>query len=233
MQTLTDALLNALRLVVTVDADVVQYALRSLQIALAGTVLAALVGVPLGIVIAEHDFTAKRCLVTVLNTLMGIPTVVVGLFVYSLISRQGPLGSLNLLFTVPGIIIGEVLLILPLVTALSLAAVTRVEHAVRRTALALGASKGQALWAVCRESRFGLLAAIIAGYGRVLGEVGVAMILGGNADRFTRTMATAAVLNVDMGHFERALALGLVLLSLSLVTNVLLQLVQGRGHPSS
>lgn len=231
MQTLIDALLNAVRLIVTVDGDVVQYALRSVEIAFAGTGIAALLGVPLGILVAEHDFPAKRILVTVLNTLMGIPTVVVGLFIYSLISRQGPLGSLGLLFTVPGVIIGEVFLILPLVTALSLSAVTRVEHAVRRNALALGASKGQALWAVCRESRFGLLAAIIAGYGRVLGEVGVAMILGGNADRFTRTMSTAAVLHVDMGHFERALALGLVLLTLSLAINILLQLVQGRGHP--
>jgi tungstate transport system permease protein len=180
--------------------------------------------------IAEHDFHGRRGLVTLLNTLMGVPTVVVGLFVYCLISRKGPLGMLNLLFTVPGIIIGEVLLILPLLTALSLSAVTRLDRDVRLTALGLGASDWQALWTVMRESRFGILAAVIAGYGRVVGEVGVAMILGGNADRFTRTLTTAIVLNIDMGYFELALALGLLLLGLSFTINIVFQLLQGRGR---
>lgn len=230
METLIDALTNAFRLITSFDGDVTQYAYRSLYIALVSTCIASCMAIPFGTWLAEHSFVGKRLLVTVLNTLMGIPTVVVGLVVYSVISRQGPLGILGLLFTMPGIIIGEVLLILPLMSALTLSAVTRVDRDVRLTALALGANERQALLAVFCESRFGILAAVIAGYGRVIGEVGVAMILGGNADRFTRTIATAIISNVDMGHFELALALGIVLLCLSFGINILFQFLQGRGR---
>ena len=227
MQTLADALKNALHLVLALDPSVREYAARSLLIATAATLVAGAIGIPLGVVIAEREFRGKRGLVTVLNTLLGLPTVVVGLVVYSILSRAGPLGHLGLLFTVPGIIIAEVLLILPIVTAFTLSAVARVDRDVRKTALGLGASHTQALWTVLRESRFGVLAAIIAAYGRVVSEVGVATIVGGNADRFTRTMTTAIVLNVDMGNFILALALGIVLLTISLTVNVVFQALQG------
>jgi tungstate transport system permease protein len=216
--------------VLSVDPSVVQYASRSLGIALVATLLASAAGVPLGVWLAEVDFRGKRAVVTVLNTLLSVPTVVVGLLVYAFISRLGPLGGLGLLFTIPGIVLGEVVLILPLVTAFTLAAVSRVDRDVRRTALSLGASAHQVLRAVVRESRFGILAAVIAAFGRVVGEVGVATILGGNADAFTRTITTAIVLEVNMGRFEMALALGLVLLLLSFGINVLLQFVQGEGR---
>lgn len=230
MAILFDAFRNALLLIVALDEEVIEYACRSLGIALAATCITSAFAIPIGLLIAEHDFRYKRVLVTVLNTLLGIPTVVVGLLVYSFISRQGPFGALDLLFTVPGIILGEVFLILPLIAALTLAAVTRVDRDVRRTALSLGANERQALWAVFRESRFGILAAVIAGYGRVVGEVGVATILGGNAEGFTRTLTTAIVLNVEMGYIERALALGLVLLGLSFAINIVFQLLQGGGR---
>ena len=207
-----------------------EYAGRSLFIALISTALASTVAVPLGVLLAEHEFRGKRALVTLLNTLLGIPTVVVGLLVFSLISRSGPLGRFGLLFTVPGIIIGEVVLIFPLVTALTLSAVQRIDRDVRRTALSLGANGRQALWLVLREARFGAFAAIIAAYGRVVGEVGVAMILGGSADGFTRTLTTAIVLQIDMGYFDLALALGIVLFSLSFAINIMLQVLQGRGR---
>lgn len=230
MNTLVDALQNALLMIVTRDARVVEYASRSLYIALISTCIASCLAIPLGIVLAESRFRGKRIVVTLLNTMLSVPTVVIGLLVYSFISRNGPLGGLGLLFTVPGIILGECLLILPLATALTLAAVNRVDPDVRRTALGLGASPRAAHRAVFRESRFGILAAVIAAYGRVIGEVGVAMILGGNADGFTRTLTTSIVLNIDMGHFEVALALGLVLLALSLAINVVFQLLQGAGQ---
>ncbi len=230
MGTLLEALLHALRLIASLDADVIQYAARSLGIALLSTLLASGIGVPLGVWLAEVEFPGKRAVVTVLNTLLSVPTVVVGLMVYAFISRHGPLGGLGLLFTIPGIVLGEVVLILPILTAFTLAAVSRVDSEVRRTALSLGASAPQALRAVVLESRFGILAAVIAGFGRVVGEVGVATILGGNADSFTRTITTAVVLEVNMGRFELALALGLVLLVLSFAINVLLQLVQGGGR---
>ncbi len=230
MGTLIDALQNAALLIVSLDAGVVENAFRSLSIALISTCITSVFAIPLGILIAEHDFRCKRILVTVLNTLLGVPTVVVGLLVYSFISKQGPLGRLDLLFTVPGIIVGEVLLILPLITALTLAAVTRGHRDVRRAALSLGADETQTLWTVFCESRFGILAAVIAGYGRVVGEVGVATILGGNAEGFTRTLTTAVVLNIEMGYFERALALGVVLLGLSFVINIVFQILQGGGR---
>ncbi len=230
MQTLKDALENALRLVLSLDADVLQYAQRTLLIALVSTLIASLIGIPVGMFIAERRFPGKRAVVTLLNTLLAVPTVAVGLLVYTLLSRSGPLGSWELLFTVPGIIIGEVLLIVPIVTAFTVTAVARTDRDVRKTAMTLGANSRQALWIVFRESRFGVLAAVIAAFGRVVSEVGVAMIVGGNADEFTRTLTTATVQNVDMGNFALALALGLVLLAISLSVNVLFQYFQGGGH---
>ncbi len=227
MATVIDAARSALQMVLSLDPDVLEYAGRSLLIALVSTCVASLIGIPLGVFVAEHPFRGRRAVVTVLNTLLALPTVVVGLLVYAFLSRSGPLGDLRMLFTVPGIIVGEVLLILPIVTAFTVAAVARTDRDVRKTALALGASARQALWTVVRESRFGVLAAVIAAYGRVVSEVGVAMIVGGNADRFTRTMTTAIVVNVDMGNFALALALGMVLLGISLSINVLFQWFQG------
>ena len=227
METFVDALRNALHLVVTLDPGVREYAGRSLLIASAATVVASVLGIPVGVLIAEHRFRGRRAVVVILNTLLGIPTVVVGLVVYSFLSRSGPLGGSGLLFTVPGIVVGEVLLILPIVTAFTLSAVARTDRDVRKTTLALGASGRQAMWTVAVESRFGVLAAVIAAYGRVVSEVGVAMIVGGNADHFTRTMTTAIVVNVDMGRTALALALGTVLLAVSLSINVVFQLLQG------
>lgn len=230
MEMLSDALRNAVHLIFTLEGNVLEYSGRTLLIAGVATLLASLLGMPLGVLIAESDFRGKRAVVTVLNTLLGVPTVMVGLLVYTFIRRSGPLGSLELLFTVPGIIAGEVLLILPIVTCFTLTAVGRTDRDLRKTALTLGASRWQAMWTVFCESRFGVAAAVIAAFGRVVSEVGVAMIVGGNADRFTRTMTTAIVVNVDMGNFAMALALGIVLLAISLGINVLFQCIQGRGE---
>jgi tungstate transport system permease protein len=230
MRTLLDALTNVAGLIVSFDASVVQYALRSLSIALIATCIAGVLAVPVGVLIAERSFPGKRALVTVLNTLLGVPTVVVGLLVFAFISRSGPLGDAGLLFTVRGIIIGEVLLILPLATSLVISTVTRVDRDIRKTAMSLGARETRVLMAILREARYGILAAVIAAFGRVVGEVGVATILGGNAERFTRTMTTAIVLNVDAGSFELALALGIVLLIVSLAVNIVFQLLQGGGR---
>ena len=230
MQSLLDALRNAMYLIVTCDPNVLEYTGRSLSIAATSTLIASSIGVPAAAVVASCDFPGKRGVVTILNTLLSMPTVVVGLVVYSLISRAGPLGRAQLLFTLPGIVIGEVLLILPLVLALTIAAVARTDRDIRKTAIGLGAGAAQAHWLVIRESRFGVLAAVIAAFSRVVSEVGVAMIVGGNIDHFTRTLTTAIVLNVDMGDFSLALALGLVLLAVSLAINVLFQYVQGEGQ---
>jgi tungstate transport system permease protein len=226
-----DALRNAIEMIVSLDPAVFEFAKRSVVIAGVSTLIASLLGIPLGVIIAEHEFRGKRAVVIVLNTLLALPTVVVGLVAYTFLSRTGPLGNLQLLFTVPGIIIGEVFLILPIVTAFTMTAVSRTDRDVRKTALALGADRYQALWIVFRESRFGVAAAVIAAFGRVISEVGVATIIGGNVARFTRTLTTATVWNVDMGNFSVALALGIVLLGISLSINILFQFIQGGGRP--
>ena len=228
---LLDALRNAIEMIVSLDPAVFEFAKRSVVIAGISTLIASLLGIPLGVIIAEHEFRGKRAVVIVLNTLLALPTVVVGLVAYTFLSRTGPLGNLQLLFTVPGIIIGEVFLILPIVTAFTMTAVSRTDRDVRKTALALGADRYQALWIVFRESRFGVAAAVIAAFGRVISEVGVATIIGGNVARFTRTLTTATVWNVDMGNFSVALALGIVLLGISLSINILFQYIQGGGRP--
>jgi tungstate transport system permease protein len=184
--------------------------------------------VPLGFLIAVREFRGKRAVITVMNTLLALPTVVIGLFVYAFLSRRGILGSLGMLYTPWAIVIGQVILILPWVTTFTLAAVSRVDVRYRRTAMTLGAGPLQTSLAIAREARFGILAAIIAAFGRVIAEIGIAMMLGGNIKGFTRTMTTAMALEHNKGEFVLAVALGVVLLTVSLLLNTLLQLLQGR-----
>jgi len=164
-----------------------------------------------------------------LNTALAFPTVVIGLVIYGLLARHGPLGGLGLLFTWQAIVVAEVILALPIATALSAAAVQAVDPRVRRTALTLGAGTLRTAWAVAREARFALAAAVVLAFGRVLSEVGAALIVGGNIRHETRTLTTAITLATSQGNFSLAIALGLVLLALALTVNVLIQLLQGRG----
>lgn len=164
-----------------------------------------------------------------LNTALAFPTVVIGLLIYLLFMRSGPLGAFGLLFTRHAIVVAEVILALPIATALSAAAVQTVDPRVRRTALTLGAGTLRTGWAVAREARFALAAAVVVAFGRVLSEVGAALIVGGNIRFETRTLTTAITLATSQGNFNLAIALGLVLLALALTVNVLIQLFQGRG----
>ena len=224
-----DALAQAWGMLLSLDPEVVEYTGRSLLIAAPATLAASLLGIPAGLLLADRRFRGKRLVITVLNTLLGVPTVVVGLVVYLLLSRRGLCGPWELLYTVPGIILGGTLLILPVIASFTLAAAGRIDREIRPTARALGADGRQVLWIVARESRYAILAAVIAAFGRVVSEVGIAMIVGGNCDRFTRTMTTALVLHLDMGNFARALALGLLLLGIALLVNLFLHLLQGRS----
>ncbi len=160
---------------------------------------------------------------------MALPTVVVGLFVYGFISRRGPLGSLGLLFTPTGVVIGEVILAWPIITNLTVAAVKGLDPRLFRTCKTLGANRFQESWMIFREGRFGIMAAVVAGFGRVIAEGGVAMMLGGNLTWYTRTMTTAIALETSKGEFALGLALGIVLLSVALAVNGALSLLQRRG----
>ena len=192
--------------------------------------MAGLVGIPGGFIIAFNEFRGKRVLITVLNTLLALPTVVIALLVYSFISRKGLLGPLNLLYTQTAIIIGQVILIVPIVTTFTITAISRIDKRYRKTARTLGADAFQTAWVVFREGRFGVVAALILAFGRVIAEVGISMMLGGNARGFTRTMTTAMALEYDKGEFVLGVALGLVLLFVSLVLNGFFQYLQGRDR---
>jgi len=191
-------------------------------------VFAGLLGAPVGLWLGLSRFKGRQLLITLLNTLMALPTVVVGLLLFGLFSRQGPLGPLGLLFTPWAMIAGQVVLATPIVANLVLAAVTGADNRIINTALTLGASQFQAACQLLREIRFGVMAAVIAGFGRVIAEVGVAMMLGGNIRNSTRTMTTAIALETSKGEFAFGLALGLVLMMVALMVNLSLNLLQQR-----
>lgn len=224
-----DGLRRGLELIWGGDPEVLGITFLSLKVALVATVVACLIGVPAGFVVGTTRFFGRRALITVLNTMLAFPTVVVGLLVWGLLSRRGPLGSLGLLYTWWAIVIAEVVLAVPIAAALTAAAVQGIDPRVRRTALTLGASGWKVHWLVAREARFALLAAVVVAFGRVLAEVGAAMIVGGNIRHQTRTLTTAVALATSQGDFPLAVALGLILLGLALTVNVLLQLLQGKG----
>lgn len=228
MDLLIDSFLSAILLVVSLDPEMVTIVGVSLRVSCASTLVAALIGIPLGFVISFSEFLGKRLLITVFNTLLALPTVVIGLFVYAFISRRGIFGPLDLLYSQAAIIVGQVILIIPVVTVFTIAAISRIDERYRRTALTLGANRRQSAWIVFREARFGIAAAAIAAFGRVIAEVGISMMLGGNIKGFTRTMTTAMALEYDKGAFTLAVALGLVLMGLSFGMNLLFHFFQGR-----
>lgn len=219
----------AIRLVASLDPELLTIVQVSLTVSCIATVCAALIGIPAGFAIAYGQLPGKRILITILNTLLALPTVVIGLFVYTFISRRGIFGPLDLLYTQQAIIIGQFILIVPQITALTIAAVSRVDERYRKTAKTLGADTWQTALVVLREGRFGIGAAVISAFGRVISEIGISMMLGGNIKGFTRTMTTAMALEYDKGSFILAVALGLVLMTLSLGMNILFNLIQGRS----
>ena len=230
MDYLSDGVSQAFRLMVSLDREMLSAVGVSLQVSSIAVGLACLAGVPLGLLIGMRDFFGKALVMTVLNTLMALPTVVVGLVVYALLSRRGPLGVLGLLYTPRAMVIGQVLLALPIITALSLSATQAVDPRAGRTALALGASPVQASWAILREARFGILASVMAGFGRVIAEVGCAMMLGGNIKGYTRTMTTAIALETGKGKFGLGIALGIVLLLIAFTVNLFTQVLTSKGR---
>lgn len=201
----------------------------SLRFSFWSTLLAAIPGVPLGAVLFLGRFKGKRAAVALLNAVMAVPTVVVGLFVYSLISRSGPLGGFDLLYSPAGVVAGQSALALPLVAAMSFTGLQKLDPRYNETLLTLGAGPWRRMLAIVREGRYVILQSILAAFGRVTGEVGVSMMLGGNIRWRTRTMTTTIALDAGKGEFERALSLGLVLLAVALAVNFLSHLAVRDG----
>jgi len=219
---------KAFKLILTLDREIFGIVLVSLRVSLTAVVLASLLGVYLGFLMAVKDYWGKRFSVSLVNTLLALPTVVVGLIVYSFISRRGPLGILGLLFTPSAMIIGQFILATPIIIALTHSAVQGIDKRVRNTALTLGATESQSAWMVIKEARYAVLAAVITGFGRVIAEVGAAMMLGGNIKGSTRTMTTAIALETSKGEFGFGIALGIILLIIAFGINALLHYFQSK-----
>jgi tungstate transport system permease protein len=230
MESSPNGFAEALHLIATLDGEFLQIVLVSVLVALSSTTLAALLGVPFGMLVAEKQFPGKKAVVTVLNTLMSLPTVVVGLMLYSCLSYSGPLGGMELLYTRAAMILGQFVLAFPIVAGLTVASVTALDKRIHLTIRSLGADPRQGFWLYLYEARFGILAAVVAGFGRVFAEVGVSMMLGGNIKGYTRNITTAIALETSKGEFALGIALGIVLLAVALSINVLFNLFKGKAR---
>jgi tungstate transport system permease protein len=220
--------LKAIELIITLNPEVMGITLRSLSISLSSALLASLICIPLGGIIESRQFHGKQGLINVIHTLFSLPTVTVGLLVFLLLSRSGPLGSLDLLFTPAGMVIGQTILITPIMVGLIISAFGGVNPSIKETAESLGATELQIILTLINEAKPAVMAAIILGFGRALSEVGVAMMIGGNIRGYTRVLTTAIALETSMGYIELSIALGIILLTISLVINLALNLIQGR-----
>lgn len=226
MDVLLDGLREALRLLITGDADTWRITALTLQVSLTATAVALLVGVPLGTVLALREFRGRRVLLAVTNTGLGLPPVVVGLFVTVLLWRSGPLGALGLLYTPTAMVVAQAAIATPIVTALVAAALQQVDPDFLAQMQGLGATRARALAALLAEARLPLLAAGMAAFGAVVSEVGAAQMVGGNLAGETRVLTTAAVLATSRGQFPLAIAFGLILLALAFTVNLVVTLAQ-------
>lgn len=221
------AIYEAIGLLFAGDAELWRIIWISLKTTLIALLLAAPLAVFAGYTLASYRFAGRRALIGLAQVSLSVPTVVIGLVLYLLLSRQGPAGSLQWLFTQTGIIAGQFLIALPVLVAFTLTAVSATDKRVAETAVTLGASRWRVMWTVLFEARFGVMAAVMTGFGRVISEVGCAMMVGGNIAGETRTITTAIALETSKGEFAQGVALGLVLVFLALLINAGLMLVQG------
>jgi len=222
MDYISSGVREAIFMILRLDKEFIGIVWVSIRLSSTSILLASLAGCPLGVALLHGNFRGKQILLDIINTLMALPTVVVGLFLYALLSRRGPLGSWGLLYTLSGIVMGQFLLALPIVTGLTISAVHGLDDRVKSTALSLGANRWQSFSTLIRESRPAVLAAIMAGFGRVFAEVGVSMMIGGNIRGYTRTITTAIALETSKGEFALGIALGIVLLAVAFTVNVFL-----------
>ncbi len=216
---MSEALSTALALLIGLDPKLVEIVLLSLRVSLSAVAIAALLGLPLGAAIAVSRFPGRQAVIVVLNALMGLPPVVVGLLVYLLLSRAGPLGALGILFTPSAMVVAQAILILPIIAALSRQAIEDAWREYEEQLRSLGAGRMSAALTLLWDTRFSLLTAILAGFGRAAAEVGAVMIVGGNIDGVTRVMTTTIALETSKGDLPLALGLGMILIAIVIVVN--------------
>jgi tungstate transport system permease protein len=231
MDLLIEGVGRAISLLLAGDPEILRVTWLSLQVSGTATVLSLLLGVPIGVALALARFPGRGIVLSLVNTGMGLPPVVVGLFVSVMLWRTGPFGQLRLLYTPTAMVIAQCVIALPIVIALTVASIQQLNPKLRLQILALGASRVQLLWLLLREARLPLLAAAMAGFGAVISEVGASIMVGGNMTGQTRVLTTATVLEVSKGEFAGAIALSIVLLALVYGVNLTLTRIQQRGRP--
>jgi len=219
MNEFSSAVGSALSMIMTLDADLVEIVLLSLQVSLSAVVIASVVALPLGAVIALQRFPGRRGVVILLNALMGLPPVVVGLLVYLLLSRAGPLGPMGLLFTPTAMVIAQSIIVLPIIAALARQTIADLHEEYDEYLRSLGCTRVQSVATLLWDGRFRLLTAVMAGFGRAIAEVGAVIIVGGNIQHSTRVMTTTIALETSKGNLALALGLGLILVTLALGIN--------------
>ncbi|MBT9175907.1 MAG: Tungstate uptake system permease protein TupB [Firmicutes bacterium] len=228
MEWIAEGLLTALRMLATGEGEVYSIAWLTIRVSGSATLLSVIIGVPLGAYLGLVRFPGREAVRTVVNSTLGLPPVVVGLWVSLFLWRSGPLGGLRLMYTPYALVIAGCLIALPRVTALTMAGVMQVEEGLSLHIAALGANKWQMVWLIIREARLSVLAAVMAGFGSAVAEVGAAMAVGGNIRGHTRVLSTAIVLEVNRGNFPVAIALGFILLTLSYSVALVLTAMQQR-----
>ena len=228
MTEIWQGLIKAIELIVSLDPEVMEIAGRSLTISITSALLASLICIPLASLIHFHHFRGKRILINVIQAFFSLPSVSVGLFVFVLFSRAGPIGGVNILFTPTIMVIGQMILVTPILLGLTISALSGVDKSIRDTALSLGASDFQAIVIVLKEARYAVVAAVIMGFGRAISEVGCALMIGGNIRGFTRVLTTAMSLETSKGELELSIALGIILILIALVINIVLNRLQQR-----
>jgi tungstate transport system permease protein len=219
---------KAFELIVTLDPEVLSITGRTLAIASSSCIMATIICLPLGSLIHFKQFPGKRLLISLIQTFYSIPTVVVGLLVYIIFSRTGPLGFLDLMFTPTVMVIGQIILISPIVLGLTISAVSNVDRTITDTARSMGASDWQTMLVTIKEARFAVIAAVTLGFGRAISEVGLALMVGGNIKGYTRVLTTTISLETSKGNVELAIALGIILIVLALIINLVFNRLQQR-----
>ena len=231
MDLIFDGVRRAIYLLVTLDPEVVRITLLSIEVSATATLVSLVLGITVGTAVALNAFPGKKFLVSLVNTGMGLPPVVVGLFVSILLWRSGPLGSLRLLYTPTAIVLAQSIIATPIVMGITIGAMQSLAPTLKIQILALGATRRQMVWILVKEARLPLMAAVMAGFGGVVSEVGASLMVGGNIKGYTRVLTTATVMETGRGDFEVAIALSLILLLASFGINYGLTLIQQRERP--
>ena len=228
MAEIWNGLVKAFQLIFTFDPEVMSVAGLSLRIAVTSVIIGAIIALPLASLIHFNNFRGKRILISLIQTFYSVPTVTVGLLVFVLFSHSGPLGGLDLIFTPTVMIIGQIILIMPILLGMTISALTGVDRNIIDTARSLGANGWQMMLMVLRDARFAVMAAVVLAFGRAISEVGLAMMVGGNIKGWTRVLTTAISLETSKGDWELSMALGIILIVIALVINLIMNRIQQR-----